>query len=80
MIVVAFASHGRDGCDRSSRSGAVVAPALYRHRFGAPSTWETNLTCDRLYATWTSAAGNQEKLPINCVDWYPASQDHPAPM
>jgi formylglycine-generating enzyme required for sulfatase activity len=24
------------------------------------------------YSTWTSAAGSQENLPINCVDWWEA--------
>jgi formylglycine-generating enzyme required for sulfatase activity len=30
-----------------------------------------NLTCGK-YATWTSAAGAQEDLPINCTNWYEA--------
>ncbi len=29
----------------------------------------TNLVCDPNDATWTSAAGAQENLPINCVSW-----------
>ncbi len=39
---------------------------------GAASTWNTNLACDPDYATWTTSAGNDENLPINCVDWYEA--------
>jgi formylglycine-generating enzyme required for sulfatase activity len=39
---------------------------------GATSTWDTNLSCDATYETWTSTAGSQENLPINCVDWYEA--------
>ena len=41
---------------------------------GATSTWSTNLNCDANHhdATWTIAAGSQENLPINCVDWYEA--------
>jgi formylglycine-generating enzyme required for sulfatase activity len=39
---------------------------------GAASTWNTNLSCDPTYETWTSVAGSQETLPINCVDWYEA--------
>jgi sulfatase modifying factor 1 len=33
---------------------------------------DTNLACDPSYATWTTAAGTQETLPINCVNWYEA--------
>jgi formylglycine-generating enzyme len=32
---------------------------------------DAHLACDS-YATWTSSAGNQERLPINCVNWYEA--------
>jgi formylglycine-generating enzyme len=39
---------------------------------GAASTWNTNLSCEAAYVTWTSAAGSQETLPINCVNWYEA--------
>jgi formylglycine-generating enzyme required for sulfatase activity len=28
-----------------------------------------NLACDSTYATWTTSAGSQENLPINCVNW-----------
>jgi formylglycine-generating enzyme required for sulfatase activity len=33
---------------------------------------DTNLACDPTLATWTSTAGTQETLPINCVNWYEA--------
>ncbi|MGA2761522.1 MAG: formylglycine-generating enzyme family protein [Candidatus Cybelea sp.] len=39
---------------------------------GAASTWNTNLSCDATYETWTTTAGTQETLPINCVTWYEA--------
>jgi formylglycine-generating enzyme required for sulfatase activity len=29
----------------------------------------TNLACDSAYATWTTASGTQENLPIDCVNW-----------
>jgi sulfatase modifying factor 1 len=29
-----------------------------------------NLSCDANYGTWTIAAGNNEKLPINCASWW----------
>jgi formylglycine-generating enzyme required for sulfatase activity len=31
---------------------------------------DANLACDPMFATWTSAVGSQENLPIDCVDWY----------
>ncbi len=31
-----------------------------------------NLACDMTYFTWTPSAGDQENLPINCVNWYEA--------
>jgi formylglycine-generating enzyme required for sulfatase activity len=39
----------------------------------ATTAWNTNLVCGAGYSTWTTAAGAQEKLPINCVNWYEAS-------
>jgi sulfatase modifying factor 1 len=51
---------------------------------GAAATWSTNLSCSTSSelisaygsilpaATWTTVAGSQENLPINCVDWYEA--------
>jgi formylglycine-generating enzyme required for sulfatase activity len=30
------------------------------------------LLCDPNYATWTTSAGSNENLPINCVTWYEA--------
>jgi formylglycine-generating enzyme required for sulfatase activity len=32
----------------------------------------TNLACKARYVTWTPSAGNNEALPINCVNWYEA--------
>ncbi|MGA2451069.1 MAG: SUMF1/EgtB/PvdO family nonheme iron enzyme [Polyangiaceae bacterium] len=39
---------------------------------GAASTWDANLACDSIYATWTNTAGSQENLPISCVNWWEA--------
>jgi formylglycine-generating enzyme len=33
---------------------------------------DTNLGCDANFATWTASPGNQESLPINCVNWWEA--------
>jgi formylglycine-generating enzyme required for sulfatase activity len=30
------------------------------------------LACDANYATWTAAAGSNENLPVNCVNWWEA--------
>ena len=37
----------------------------------AAATWSKNLGCSA-YATWTAAAGNNEMLPLTCLDWYEA--------
>jgi formylglycine-generating enzyme required for sulfatase activity len=31
-----------------------------------------NLKCDQLFQTWSDNPGNNENLPINCIDWYEA--------
>jgi formylglycine-generating enzyme required for sulfatase activity len=33
---------------------------------------DTNLQCNSIFQTWTSAAGSNENLPINCMNWYEA--------
>ena len=33
---------------------------------------DSNLLCDPAFSTWTSVAGSQEDLPINCVTWQEA--------
>ena len=38
---------------------------------GSIAPTDAHLACD-IYATWTSAAGQQERLPVNCVNWYEA--------
>jgi formylglycine-generating enzyme required for sulfatase activity len=39
---------------------------------GNIAPWNTNLACDTKFATWTAAPGENESLPINCVNWYEA--------
>jgi formylglycine-generating enzyme required for sulfatase activity len=39
---------------------------------GTFSTWDSNLMNCFPYGTWTTTAGSQENLPINCVPWYEA--------
>lgn len=38
----------------------------------APDGWDTDLSCNGGYATWTSSPGANEARPINCVNWYEA--------
>ncbi len=33
---------------------------------------DSNLACDPSYGTWTTSAGSNEALPINCVNWWEA--------
>jgi len=35
-------------------------------------TNENLISCNPTYSTWTSTAGTQEGLPMNCVNWYEA--------
>jgi formylglycine-generating enzyme required for sulfatase activity len=34
--------------------------------------WMARLNCEPSFQTWTDAAGPNETLPINCIDWYDA--------
>jgi formylglycine-generating enzyme required for sulfatase activity len=34
--------------------------------------WQSYLSCDPNWATWTDAPGPNETLPINCITWYEA--------
>jgi formylglycine-generating enzyme required for sulfatase activity len=38
---------------------------------GAAATWARNLGCSS-YATWTASVGDNEMLPLTCLDWYEA--------
>ena len=33
-------------------------------------TWDTNLSCDLPYLSWTSAPGANEERPTNCATWF----------
>jgi formylglycine-generating enzyme len=34
--------------------------------------WSRNLSCEPTFQTWTGAAGPNETLPMNCINWYEA--------
>jgi formylglycine-generating enzyme len=34
--------------------------------------WMARLNCEPSFQTWTDAAGPNEMLPMNCIDWYEA--------
>ena len=34
--------------------------------------WMAKLNCEPSFQTWTDAAGPNEALPMNCIDWYEA--------
>jgi formylglycine-generating enzyme required for sulfatase activity len=36
------------------------------------SGWDTELTCDTPYYTWSPTASGQESDPLNCESWYEA--------
>ena len=37
-----------------------------------PLTWNSALQCSSANSTWTQNPGGNEKLPINCLNWYQA--------
>ncbi len=58
----------------NSASPGSYEPGWVASDDGNISLTNANLTCDATPsdATWTAAAGSQENLPINCVNWYEA--------
>jgi sulfatase modifying factor 1 len=56
----------------NSESGAGYEPGWNASDDSNIAPTDTNLMCDPNYATWTSTAGTQENLPINCVSWWEA--------
>jgi formylglycine-generating enzyme required for sulfatase activity len=62
-------------------SGAGANPLIAGS--GWDSTWNTSLSadtaslkaamqCDLTYQTWTDTAGDNESMPVNCMNWYTA--------
>ncbi len=52
-------------------------PGSYESGWGAADDTKIQITsdslaCDSAYATWSDAPGNQEDLPMNCVNWWEA--------
>lgn len=37
-----------------------------------PATLKTAVKCNATFQTWTDAAGENERLPMNCITWYEA--------
>ena len=64
--------NGGRGLVDSSAPGAAYEPGWVASddRYIAPT--DANLACKSMFDTWTSAAGSNETLPINCVNWYEA--------
>jgi formylglycine-generating enzyme required for sulfatase activity len=63
--------NGGLGLANSGASGAYETGWVTTDNSNIAPT-DTNLTCDPVTSTWTSQAGSQENLPINCVNWYEA--------
>ncbi|MFT3770278.1 MAG: formylglycine-generating enzyme family protein [Minicystis sp.] len=47
-------------------------PAWNAEIAGSKTDWDTKLTCDPTFSTWTPSAAGNEKLPMNCLSWYDA--------
>jgi formylglycine-generating enzyme required for sulfatase activity len=61
--------NGGQGRANSAFSSQSYEPGW--HADDDPATLAADLECGS-GATWTSAVGDQENLPINCVNWYAA--------
>jgi sulfatase modifying factor 1 len=53
-------------------AGTIYEPGWVTSDDGNVAPTNTNLASCAPFSTWTPAAGNQENLPINCVDWWEA--------
>lgn len=69
-----------DGTPPAGGAGAhpLIANSGWRSEWNAtlPSSQEAltaNLKCSEEYQTWTDAAGDNEDLAINCVNWFEAA-------
>jgi sulfatase modifying factor 1 len=51
-----------------ARSASAVTPT--GPGASAKAEWDTNLSCDDTFPTWTTAVGANEKRPQNCLSWY----------
>jgi formylglycine-generating enzyme len=56
----------------NSGSAGTFEPGWVASDDGSIAPTSTNLACDSIASTWTPSAGNNENLPINCVNWYEA--------
>jgi sulfatase modifying factor 1 len=70
--------NGGNGLVDSSQDGGAYEPGWSVTYDGDlptspdPIAWATFLQCDGPRSTWTTTPGDNERLPINCVDWYTA--------
>jgi sulfatase modifying factor 1 len=51
-------------------SGGGYEPGWVAADDGNIRPTDANLACSPTFATWTTGAGSQENLPIDCVNWY----------
>jgi formylglycine-generating enzyme required for sulfatase activity len=76
-----FVNQGMGTQTRPPSAGDGAHPGITGS--GWDSTWKTNLAantaalttnlkCWAGYQTWTDTAGNNESMPVNCLDWYTA--------
>jgi len=61
--------HGGNGL---SVAGGGYEPGWVAADDGNVAPTDANLVCKVPYSTWTSTAGTQENLPIDCVNWQEA--------
>ena len=66
-----MAARGSLDVSASADGGLVYEPGWLAADDSHVAPTSTNLACDS-YATWTDRSGKNERLPIDCVNWYEA--------
>jgi sulfatase modifying factor 1 len=64
--------NGGQGLVDPVEGGTPFEPGWDTTDNGKIAPTNANLACNAAYATWTSTAGDQEELPITCVNWWEA--------
>jgi formylglycine-generating enzyme required for sulfatase activity len=64
--------NGGKGLADSANPGSFETGWVASDNGNIMPTNENLIACNPTYSTWTSTAGGQETLPMNCINWYEA--------
>jgi len=65
-------THLNNGSGLKNATGGGYEPGWAASDDNNIAPTDANLDCAPPYDTWTSTAGSQDNLPVNCVNWYEA--------